>query len=188
MTRRDNPVTTYLSNDEKKQLKEWSKETEKSQAHLLREAVLEYLDHDRTARVEEQIRDVNDKLDLVVTQLENGTENTHKATDKVEKARLIYQRVESNHGEVIKQNDLERAIEDIGGATDRTIESYKELLKRRGLLFAHPASNVWTAERDTWVEWCESKINNDPEAEVMDLIEDYDITVEDYDKVAETQL
>jgi len=189
MTRRDNPVTTYLSNDEKAQLKEWSEETEKSQAHLLREAVLEYLDHDRTARLEDEIRDVNDKLDMIAGQLSENDENTHKATERVEKARLIYQRVESNHGEVIKNTDLERAIEDIGGATDRTIQSYKELLKRRGLLYEHPSdSPVWTAERGTWVEWCENKINNDPTAKVTDLIEEYDISLEEYDRVVEVQL
>jgi len=75
VTRRDNPVTTYLSDEEKSELERWAADTEKSQAHLLREAVLEYLDHDRTARIEDEVRDINAKLDDVLTQLDS--DDTH---------------------------------------------------------------------------------------------------------------
>jgi len=182
MTDRDNQVITYLSDAEYSQLKEWSNETGKSMSHLLREAILEYTDKDRTARVE-------DKVDRVLTLLDD-TEHTHtrdsvstaSGTKSVpEKARTIAKRLYENHDVPIQGKDVEIAIEDIAGGDDRTIDKYKSQLKKRGLLFQHPHSPVWTDSKQEWVGWVESCT---VEKDVVEYTSEYSITTDEYDEIA----
>ena len=165
MTRRDNPVTTYLTDDEKRQLKEWSETTEKSQAHLLREAILEYLDNDRSARIENEVREVNEKLDDVLAQLDGDTTHTHtpSMSDSLETARKmirVVQRQTDNADDIVKDDDLVQVIENHAGVDDRTIRKYKDIFRRRGLLFEHPGeAPIWTLQTDIWGEWVRKYAN-----------------------------
>jgi hypothetical protein len=111
---------------------------------------------------------------------------TTGATNAVEKARDIYQRITRNHESPIKQDDIDRAIEDIAGADPRTVEKYCEILKKRSLLFKHPTSAVWTEERSEWAQWCDAYVNNDPEAHFMDVIEPYSLSLDDFEHALET--
>lgn len=144
-------------------------------------ALIEYMDEDRAARIEE-------KVDRVLAHVADGSAaHTHKqsrASETVEKAREIHRRVADNHGTIIKEADLVRAIEDIAGADDRTVEKYKEILKRRELIFAHPGdSAVWTVERERWIDWTEDYIDNNPMIDVHDVLEGYSMDVDDYDEL-----
>lgn len=165
MVRRDNPVSTYLADDEKQQLERWSKKTEKSQAHLLREAILEYLDNDRAARIESEVRDVNEKLDDVLAQLDGDTTHTHmpSMSDSLETARKmirVLQRQTDNPDDIVKDDDLVQVIENHAGVDDRTIKKYKSIFRRRGLLFEHPGdAPIWTLQTDTWGEWVQQYAN-----------------------------
>jgi len=141
-------------------------------------ALSEYIDHGRNARIEE-------KIDKVLAHVSDGsathTHTASRASETVEKAREIHRRIANNHGTIVKNDDLRRAIEDIAGADDRTVEKYQGILKRRELLFAHPSdSPVWTVEREKWASWCEGHINNNPEIEAINLIDDYGMTEEEY--------
>jgi len=189
MPDRDNQVIAYLDDGEYSQLKEWSDETGKSMSHLLREAILEYTDRDRTARIEE-------KVDRVLAVLDES-ENTHTQTQAgtkgqnsvPEKAREIALRLYKNHDPPINDSDVRRAIEDIAGADDRTVRKYKHQLKSRDLLYEHPSdSPVWTVDRSEWVSWAESYINAVPDMSVNDVVEDYDIQPSEYAKVVEAEL
>jgi predicted transcriptional regulator len=178
--RRDNPVTTYLSDDEKADLQQWAEKTEKSQAHLLREAVLEYLDHDRTARIEDEVREVNAKLDDVLAQLDSDDTHTHtpSMSDSLETARKmirVVQRQTDNPDGIVKDDDLVQVIENHAGVDDRTIRKYKDIFRRRGLLFEHPGETpIWTLQSDQWVEWVNQYANlNGGRAAAEQVMEDY---------------
>lgn len=182
MPNRDNQVITYLSDSEHAQLKEWADKTGKSMSHLLREAILEYTDKDRTARVEE-------KVDRVLTLLED-TEHTHtrdsasksNGTKSVpEKARSIARRCYENHEVPIQGKDVEIAIEDIAGGDDRTLDKYKSQLKKRGLLYEHPVQPVWTDSKQQWVKWVEQCT---VEKDVVEYVSEYGMDTDEYDEIA----
>lgn len=181
---RDQLVKTWVTDKQKRQLREWSEETGKSQAQLVREAVHEYLDHDRVARVEGRLDDIEASMREIADTLGTDTTHTHKAgstmnqgSKSVEKSREIIQRLQANYDGVIQAKNVERAIEDIAGADDRTLRKYKDLFRRRGLLFEHPgSSSVWTFETDEWVEWLKSYGGlNGPDA-VQDVAEPYPVS------------
>jgi len=158
----------------------WVEATEESKrgeiGRHVENALKEYIDHGREARIEE-------KVDKVLARLsEQPTAHTHKqrGSETVEKCRAVHRRVTSNHGTTIKADDVERAIEDIAGADDRTLDKYKSMLKRRCLLFKHPKSPVWTPEQDKFIEWGENCVDNDPTMEVHDIVEDCGLELDEY--------
>lgn len=165
----------------REQIDEWDGENPGHVGYHLEQAMKEYIDTDRYSRIE-------DKLDNVLAHVsEGGSTHTHtsnRASDTVERARDIYERIADNHGLVVRDDDVIRAIEDIAGADDRTVGKYKEMLKRRSLLFEHPSgSAVWTTDREKWVGWVESHVDNDPTLSVSDVTDDYGITIDRYDEI-----
>lgn len=147
-------------------------------------AIIEYIDHGRDARIEE-------KVDAILATLDSAeTTHTHTefaASDTVEKARNVIERIRNNHGSIIKDDDVTRAIEDMAGADPRTVQKYKDILKRRELLWEHPSdSPVWTTDQMQFVEWAESYIDNNPSVEVFDVINEYPIESQEYDTVVQT--
>jgi hypothetical protein len=189
MTKRE-PKTVRIDPEVWDSFVSWVVETEGQKKGELgrhvENALSEYIDHGRDARIEE-------KVDRILTHVSEPSDaHTHtstRASEAVEKAREIHQRVADNHGTMIRQDDLQRAIEDIAGADDRTIQKYEELLKRRGLLFRHPDdSPVWTVERERWLTWCENYVDNNPTVEIHDVIEGYSMDVDKYDELVEATL
>lgn len=182
MSNRTETLTVYLTPEEKAQLKEWSNETGKSISELGRDAVLEYLDHDRVDRVESELRKLHEKLDRVEGAISDGATHAHKGnmsmsngpTKVTERAREILRLLQRNYGEVIKNDDVVTTIENVAGADDRTIRKYKSVLKRRGLLFAHPGETaVWTTDSDQWLTWVKdyTQLNGADAAET--IVEQY---------------
>ena len=185
MTERDNPVTAYLTDDEKQKVERWSNELDKTQSELIRQAITEFTDRDRYERIEHEIGEVHDKLDRVLASL--GDEHTHTSADPrtrsvPEKARDIARRIYRNHDLPVNDADVELAIEDIAGADERTVSKYKSQLKKRGLLFEHPNSPVWTDEKTEWVSWVEGAYVN---PDVHDVTQEYGISTTEYTKTAE---
>lgn len=185
MTTRDNPVTFYLTDEEKAKLNQFADTAGKSLSELSRDAVREYTDKDRFERIE-------DKLDRVLSAMDGG-ENTHtkqvsssKQMSVPETTREIAKRIHRNHESPIKTVDVELAIEDIGGASERTVQQYKEQLKKRGLLYEHPAdSPVWTDEKSQWVKWADNYLDAVPDETVADLTDAYRMGIDEFDKIAE---
>jgi len=122
----------------REQIDEWDGENPGHVGYHVEQALQEYIDTDRYARIE-------DKVDSVLAHVSDGggahTHTTTQASETVERARQIYRRLADNHGLVVKDGDVIRAVEDIAGADDRTVQKYKEVLKRRSLLFEHPADS-----------------------------------------------
>lgn len=145
---------------------------------MLDNAMMEYMDNDRAARIEDKLNRALARMDEL-----DGT-HTHKASEtsvKVEK-------MESELGEtgrtVIKDDTVQRSIENIAGADDRTIDKYRTQLKRRGLAYEHPTSAVWTLDVEQWIEWAESYIDNNPTADVHDILDDYPMDFDEYEQLA----
>lgn len=186
MTDRDNPVTVYLTDEEKAKLDRWADKSGKSLSHLCRTAILEYTDRDRAERVEHEVREVHDKVDRVLSLI--GDEHTHtrqsdSRTQSVpETAREIARRLYQNHEMPVRGMAVERAIEDLGGADDRTVAKYKEQLKKRGLLYEHPTSPVWTDDKAQWVEWTESAYHD---VDLHEVTQDYGMSTTEYARLAE---
>lgn len=165
----------------REQINDWDGENPGHTGYHVEQALSEYIDRDRYARIE-------DKLDRVVAHVsDSGGTHTHtssRGSETVERARDIYRRVADNHGTVVRDDDLVRAIEDIAGADDRTVEKYKDVLRRRNLTYEHPAqSSVWTTDRQKWVVWVENHVDNDPTLELTDVIDDYDLDEQRYEEL-----
>lgn len=180
MSKRDEMIKSYLTHEEKAKFVEMADRADKSQSELLREAVLEYLDRDRTARVEDQLRELNDKVDALQGDLRS--QEAHTRTDLPEalvNTRNVIERLQENNKEVVNDGDVERAIEDYVGMDPRTIKKYKSKLRERGLLFEHPGERpLWTFETDVWKEWAiQYATLNGGETALENVVESYPATV-----------
>lgn len=154
-------------------------------SELLRDAVLEYTDLDRYERIEHEMDQLHEKIDRVLTLVDG--EHTHtkggdKTTSVPEKARSIARRIYTNHDTPVKTTDVELAIEDIAGGDERTISKYKEQLKKRGLLYEHPNSPVWTDDKETYVGWVEGAYHN---PDVHKVTQEYGMSTTEYTEIAE---
>jgi hypothetical protein len=169
----------------REQIAEWDDGTGGHVGQHVENALSEYIDHDRYARVEE-------KLDEVLAHVSDSggahTHTTQAASETVEKARDIHRRLAENHDTVIRGADVERAIEDMAGADPRTIEKYEQVMMKRGLLYAHPDDDapVWTTDTAEWARWAEQKVQMNPTFEVHDAVAPYSMTPEEYDDLLAT--
>ena len=142
-------------------------------------ALKEYIDHGREARIEAKVDQLCDAL------LQSDAAHTHtpdtavsQGSDSIERVREICRRLQSNHGEVLKDDYVTQAIEDIAGIDDRTVRKYKRLLRKRGLLFEHPGERpLWTFKTATWNDWLVDYGNVNGRDEVEDVLEPYPATM-----------
>lgn len=191
MSDRSELAKAWLTPEEKQKLRSQAQSEGKSQSDVLREAFRQYVDRDRSARIEGKVDRILGHLEGEGAPSGEPTTHTHKQTgtsETVTKARRIAERIYENHGEVVKGKDVKRAIEDIAGGDPRTRDKYEGILKERDLLFEHPAdSAVWTPERDRWASWTEDYVNAMPNLEIDDVLDDYGIDLREYDEIAPTQ-
>lgn len=183
MGNRDNPVTVYLTDAEKQKLDRWSDEVDKPLSQLCRDAILEYTDRDRTERIEHEVRDVNDKLDRVLSLVDGEHAHTSGGQKSVpEKARSVAQHLYRNHETPIQEKDVVMAIENIADVGDeRSVGKYKEQLKKRELLFEHPNSPVWTDDKEEWVGWVEGAYHN---PDIHEVTAEYGMSTTEYAQLA----
>jgi hypothetical protein len=185
VTRERNPLTVYLTAEEKQQLEQWADETGKSLSQLGREAITEYTDRDRVERVESEMRAMQDKLDRVLTLVDGEhtrTSGPDRTTSVPEKAREIARTIYENHDMPVKAADVGLVIENVAGGDDRTVEQYKSQLKKRGLLYEHPKSAVWTDDKEQFISWVEGAYYN---PDVHDVTQEYGMSVTEYTQLAE---
>lgn len=182
---RDVVKKTYLTQSEASQLSEWAAEVNKSESALLREAVLEYLDRDRAARIEAKVDQLAADLEDVQAALSDETTHTHTAetgmnqdTPSIDRARNMVRRIHDNHGDVIKTEDIERVIEDYGGADERTLRKYKRIFRRRGLVFEHLGDRpLWTTDTDQWLKWVRQYAQLNGVDDTRDQTDEYPVNV-----------
>jgi len=182
MSDRSEQVKTYVTPAEKQQLKEWAEETDQSLSSLVRQAVLEYTDKDRTARIEDKLDRVLDTLDAdnTHTQTYSGSAVT-EGSQTVERTREIADRLYDNHGTILDDSDVDRAITDIAGGDPRTVEKYKGELRSRSLLYEHPNDDLerWYSERGPWLSDVVSYSRQfaSPLAKLTTILQQYDLSV-----------
>lgn len=146
-------------------------------------ALSEYMDRDRFARVEERLESIEARIASM------GGSHTHKRTETVEKAEKIAEELGELGQIVIPQDKVHRAIENVAGADDRTVRKYEKQLKRHGFAYEHPAETdrpAWTLEREQWITWAENHIDNNPTAHILDVIEPYPMDFDEFDRATET--
>lgn len=177
MSKRDNRVVTYLTDDEYKQIKEWAENADKPISQLLRQAILEYTDKDRLRRVE-------DKVDRLIELSESSTHtHTPNANTVPEKARATAQHIYEKHEAPVKHVDVEIAVENIAGVGDeRSLETYFEQMKKRGLLYQHPSGTVWTDSKEQYVKWVVGAYH-DPDP--LDVTDGYRMDSDEFTEIAE---
>lgn len=134
-------------------------------------ALEEYSDNGRLARVEEKVDTLLENADAT---------HTHKASPTDEKVETIAADLERADQTVIPKAEVEDTIGAVAGHDDRTQDKYKDLLKRKGLAYRHPTSGVWTVERGRWMKWANNYVDNDPAAEIHDMLEDYPIGYDEF--------
>lgn len=158
------------------QVVEWEGQKRGELGRHVENALLEYVDRDRLARIE-------DKLDTLLE--DTGDAHTHTARTAGERAESIAARI-AEGGTVIPDDDVVRAIEAAAGSDPRTIDKYRSQLKRRGLAYHHPTDSVWTVDRSVWLGWAEDHIDNNPTAQVADITDPYPMSIEEYDREVTT--
>jgi hypothetical protein len=188
MSDRSHRKVTYLTDEEAAQLSEWADVTNKSESQLLREAVTEYLDQDRTARLSEQLDRIESKIDtLPLSSDESVHTHTRDSSDPsptIKNVRRIEKYLRDNHDEVVDTNTLHTVIGEIAGGDPRTLEKYQSKLKQRNLLFEHPGDNpVWTFKRDMWGRWVDSYCGGDGDR-VFDIAEEYGMNSDEIETIA----
>lgn len=141
------PLNTRVDVEVRQQFREFTEEKKGKvrgeMGRLVERAMLEYMDRDRYARVEE-------KLDEVLARLsEDG--NTRTQTDggqspTMQRLHEIADRLRSSNEHVVEDHEVEQMIVEVAGGDDRTVEKYRERLKNQGLLYQHPHSRNWFFE------------------------------------------
>jgi len=153
---------------------------------LVENALVEYMDNDRTARVEDVVRENNDLLNELADTLSEAGGHTHTPSDSVsggsetvEKTHEIKERLDANHGTGLTEAELNRAITDIAGGHPQTKQKYRNELKQRGLAFEHPNdhSDVWFLDREPWFAQVKAYASSTPSPEktIDDILTDYDV-------------
>jgi len=140
-------------------------------------ALNEYMNEDRQARVEQNQHEMMEQLEALRTRLdEQQSTHTHKDKPGCTSPSLV----EAIHDRIVNNNDsgagkddvVERVIEDVAElpvGDERTIRRYKRKLRKRGLLYEHPGEPpIWTTDTDLWATWATGEANseNDLEAAV----------------------
>ena len=161
---------------------------------LVERALIEYMDTDRQARLEHDHERIEKKLDTVLATLsERPTTHTHKGhaspTTVTEKAETVAAKIRDMGNTVFPVADVEKAIKDVAGADDRTLDKYKAEIKDVGV-YEHPSSDsgVWTVDKSEWVSWVENYIDTVPDADIMDVLEPYPVSFDEYDRMATVEV
>ena len=187
------PLNTRVDEDVKKRFRDFTHEKKGKirgeMGRLVERALIEYMDRDRQARLEEDHERLENKVDTILATLSDGqTTHTHKGhaqpTTVTEKAETIAAKIRDMGNTVFPVADVEKAIKDVAGADDRTLNKYKDEIKSAGV-YEHPSSDsgVWTVDKSEWVSWVENYIDTVPDADIMDVLEPYPVGFDEYDRM-----
>jgi len=155
-------------------------------------ALSEYIDQDRFARIEDRQETMQDTLETIAESVsETSTEHTHTGPttvpDRVEKIGAELRGVD---GIIFAEDDVEDAIRTHAGASDRTLRKYKQEIKAAGEAYEipRPGSSVWTVDRGQWLSWADGYLDDVPDADLSEIIDPYPLTTDDYYRLAEARL
>ena len=151
-------------------------------------AMREYMDRDRFARVEENQAETHELLNSVLGALsENSTTHTHTGDVKpmtvTEKRDLIAGKLRDREAPIMPERDVVDAIESVAGGDDRTIRKYMGSLRRSGKAFDHPSSDstAWTTDAEQFATWALAEFESRPDASMRDILDAYAMDVREYE-------
>jgi predicted transcriptional regulator len=165
--RRDNRLKTTVSDGVAADVAEIADEADKSVAEVVRQAIREYTDHDRTARIEERIGRIEDKVDTLArgdTPGSDDADHTHTNSDGMcdtggsggarsvaaERTREIVRWIHENtNGEALKDKQVSKAIWTFAGDDPRTVRKYKDQVKGGIIRYCKPHPPFVGLERMT---------------------------------------
>lgn len=184
------PFSVKVDDQVQGQFREYVQESKgKLRGELGRElenAMVEYMDNDRGARLESKVDENAEMLETLLSMADGS--HTHTPNESLAKAEQIAAELDAVEKTVIQTDRVRRAIESVAGADDRTIEKYRRQLKRQGLAYEHPGTSaVWTLDRTTWLGWADSYVDNNPTQGIGDVIGEYPLTHDEYIDTLETE-
>ncbi len=146
-------------------------------------ALREYMDNDRAARIEANLNILLEEIQEVKTLLDQeGSVHTQTSTDSdrtpetIRKLNRITGRIqdEFDSGAVVKEEFLERSIKHVAGANPQTIRRYKSELKAEGYAYEHPGRRqVWFLDKELFFR------EIDYRDDWQEIIEQYPLEVKD---------
>ena len=159
------PHTVRVNDETWSQFVDWVEDVE-GQKHgeigrHVENALNEYMNEDRQARVEKNQHEMMEQLDELRARVaDSESTHTHKPKSGCTNADVItaiHDRIVNKDSGAVKDDELELVIEDVADlpvGDDRTIRRYKRKLRQRGLLFEHPGEPpLWTADTGLWANW-----------------------------------
>lgn len=156
----------------------------------LENAMVEYMDNDRYDRIESNQEEMLERLDtLAGVVCEGDGTHTHKAdaspTTVTEKADLIASKLREEGGDTVPGTAVDAAIREVAGGDDRTIRKYRKQLRLNQSAYAHPASasDVWFLDAGIWASAVENYVDNTPDADLLDILQQYSLTIEEYEQL-----
>lgn len=121
-------------------------------------ALREYMDNDRGARIEanldilldeiQEVKTILDQKDGIHTQTSADSDRQPETMQKLER---IASMIQSNSADnvSVKEEYVERSIKRVAGANPQTIRHYKSELKSEGLAFEHPGqASLWYLDEE----------------------------------------
>lgn len=131
---------------------------------LVENALIEYMDNDRSARIEEKVDALPEEIVGALleelpererrnTQTTNTTTNPGSQTEK----RLQSIVTELPDNTAVSEAMLETPIENHAGSSPKTLDKYKRLLKKRGHVFEDPTEpDSFVTSRNKFAMMCEN--------------------------------
>ncbi|MFC4540824.1 hypothetical protein ACFO5R_02635 [Halosolutus amylolyticus] len=128
---------------------------------LVERAMKEYMNRDRSARIEEQLEQMNSRQQKMLELMNNSASlsshdeaaHSHSTdvgafTDLEPQVRKGIEKTLASlpEGEV-DHSDIERAVHSAGRTDPRTVKKYRKVLESRGVLLPHPLK----ADEDMWI-------------------------------------
>lgn len=144
---------------------------------------------DRHRGREDRLDRIENKLDEVLIRLDEiDGSHAHKQSETLAKVERVANRLHQLGRTVIPDDEVVRAIERGPGGDDRTIEKYQTQLKRQGLAYEHPTDEVWFVDVEPWTRTVEAYLDNNPTADLHDVLEPYPEGVDDYEQLVEREV
>lgn len=115
---------------------------------LVEAAMIEYMDNDRSARIEQKVDDLPEQIvDALSEELLERERRTSQSTDTDDSTPQLGNKTQESLTRIsaeipdntaISEAMVETAVENNAGASYKTLQKYKRLLKKNGHIFEHP--------------------------------------------------
>lgn len=146
-----------LSKRASESINRMAEEYDMSYSDVVENAVLEYADRDRLARIEEKLDEVLGESETPPTPSEQNQPEKEKRSSPVERrADDMFDYLSDTHGAapLITSHEISAAIEEVwGDASEHMVEKYRPKIEKRlreNGWYAHPVRDAWYSSREKY--------------------------------------